>query len=117
MVSVFLEYVPANLLVARAVCSDNQDNHATYTCFGMMIRIRGDNRLVLKRALIEAAIGRGLTEDEWASVTWLYIGTVATFAPDVAVFEDSDESKVMDRFWDEKLERTTQKGNLKNGGV
>jgi hypothetical protein len=117
MVSVLLEYVPANLLVARAVCSDNRDNHATYTCFGMMIRIRGDKRLVLRRDVIEAAIGRGLTENEWASVTWMYVGTVATFEPDVAVFEDSEESKVVDRFWDEKLERINQKGNLKTGGV
>lgn len=103
MVSVFLESVPANILVARAICDDNRESNATYTCFGMMIRIRGDKRLVLKRSIIEAAIGRGLTENEWASVTWIYIGTIATFEPEVAIFEDSEESIAMDRFWDEKL--------------
>ena len=103
MVSVFLEYVPANILVARAVCNDNRDNNATYTCFGM-IRIRGDKRLVLKRGIIEAAIGRGLTENEWESVAWIYIGTIAKFEENEVVFEDSEESKSVDRFWDEKLE-------------
>jgi len=117
MVSVFLEYVPANILVARAVCNDNRDNNATYICFGMMIRIWGAKKLVLKRGIIEAAIGRGLTENEWESVTWIYIGTISKFAENEVVFEDSEVSKVVDRFWDEKLERINQTGNLKHSGV
>lgn len=112
MVSVFLEAVPANILVAEAVCNDNKDNNATYTCFGMMIRIRGDKRLVLKRGIIEEAICRGLTENEWQSVTWLYIGAISKFEENEAVFEDSEESKSVDRFWDEKLECISQKGNV-----
>lgn len=116
MVSVFLEHVPANLLVARAVCTDNRDSNATYTCFGMMIRICGIHKLVLRRGIIEDAIGRGLTENEWKSVTWLYIGTISKFEENEVVFEDTDESRVVDQFWDEKLAQITQKGNLKNGG-
>jgi hypothetical protein len=108
MVSVFLEAVPANILVARAVCNDNKDNTAHYTCFGMMIRIRGDKRLVLKRGVIEEAIGRGLTENEWQSVTWLYIGSISKFEENEVVFEDSEESKVVDRYWDDHLEKVTR---------
>ncbi|MDI6885097.1 MAG: MmoB/DmpM family protein [archaeon] len=104
MVSVFLEAVPANILVAEAVCNDNKDNNANYTCFGMMIRIRGDKRLILKRGVIEEAIGRGLTENEWQSVTWLYIGSISKCEQNEAVFEDSEESKVVDRYWDDQLE-------------
>lgn len=108
MVSVFLEAVPANILVARAVCNDNKDNNAHYTCFGMMLRIRGDKRLVLKRGIIEEAIGRGLTENEWQSVAWIYIGAISKFEENEAVFEDSEESKVADRYWDDQLERVTR---------
>jgi hypothetical protein len=110
MVSVFLEAVPANMLVAEAVCNDNKDNNANYTCFGMMIRIRGDERLVLKRGVIEEAIGRGLTENEWQSVTWIYIGAISKFEQNEAVFEDSEESKVVDRYWDDQLESIKGKG-------
>lgn len=108
MVSVFLEAVPANLLAARAVCNDNKDNNANYTCFGMMIRIRGDKRLVLKRGVIEEAIGRGLTENEWQSVTWIYIGSISKFEQNEVVFEDSEESKIVDRYWDDQLEKVTR---------
>lgn len=108
MVSVFLEAVPANLLAARAVCNDNKDNNANYTCFGLMIRIRGDKRLVLKRGVIEEAIGRGLTENEWQSVTWIYIGAISKFEQNEVVFEDSEESKIVDRYWDDQLEKVTR---------
>lgn len=108
MVSVFLEAVPANLLAARAVCNDNKDNNATYTCFGLMIRIRGDKRLVLKRGVIEEAIGRGLTENEWQSVTWIYIGAISKSEQNEVVFEDSEESKIVDRYWDDQLEKVTR---------
>ncbi|MHC1610146.1 MAG: MmoB/DmpM family protein [Candidatus Methanospirareceae archaeon] len=103
MVSVFLEAVPANMLVARAVCRDNEDNNATFVHFGMMIRIRGDKRLVLNREVIEEAIGRELTENEWQSVMWNYIGVISKSGDKEIVFEDSRESKVMDEYWDERL--------------
>ncbi|MHC1599433.1 MAG: hypothetical protein ACXQS5_01225 [Candidatus Methanospirareceae archaeon] len=103
MVSVFLEAVPANMLVARAVCKDNEANNATFFCVGMLIRIRGDKKLVLNRAIIERAIGRGLTENEWQSVTWNYIGVISKSAQNELVFEDSEESKVMDEYWDKQL--------------
>ncbi|OYT64772.1 hypothetical protein B6V00_05405 [ANME-1 cluster archaeon ex4572_4] len=79
MVSVFLEAVPANLLAARAVCEDpeNRANNATHTHFGMLIRVKADKRLVVRRSVLEDAIGRGLTENEWQSVTWNFIGKIA----------------------------------------
>ncbi len=109
MVSVFIEAVPANMLVARAVCTDNEDNNADFTCFGMMIRIRGDKKLVLKRVIIEQAIGRGLTENEWQSVTWNYIGAISKLEQNEIVFEDSEESKIMDEYWDNRLESVKRK--------
>lgn len=109
MVSVFLEAVPANMLVARAVCKDNEDNTAAFVHFGMMIRIRGDKKLVLNREIIEQAIGRGLTENEWQSVTWNYIGVISKSEQKEIVFEDSEESKVMDEYWDKQLERIKKK--------
>ena len=104
MVSVFLDAVPANMLVARAVCKDNEANNATFFCVGMLIRIRGDKKLVLNREIIERAIGRKLTENEWQSVTWNYIGAISKAAENELVFEDSEESKVMDEYWDKRLE-------------
>ena len=104
MVSVFLDAVPANLLVARAVCGNNEANNATFFCVGMLIRIRGDKKLVLNREIIERAIGRELTENEWQSVTWNYIGVISKAAQNELVFEDSEESKVMDEYWDKRLE-------------
>lgn len=104
MVSVFLEAVPANMLAAKALCKDNEANNATFLHFGMMLRIRGDKELVLNRGVIEEAIGRGLTENEWQSVTWNYIGVISKFDQAVAVFVDSEESKVMDEYWDKQVE-------------
>lgn len=104
MVSVFLEAVPANQLVARAVCKDNEANNATFLHFGMMIRIRGDKKLVLNREIIEEAIGRALTENEWQSVMWNYIGTISKAGQNEIIFEDSEESKVMDEYWDKQIE-------------
>ncbi len=104
MVSFFLEAVPANVLIARAICSDNEDNNASYICFGALIRIRGDTRLVLKRGIVEHAIGRALTENEWQSVTWNHIGTISKFGRTEIVFENSEESRVLDEFWDKRLE-------------
>jgi hypothetical protein len=104
MVSFFLEAVPANVLIARAICSDNVDNNATYICFGALIRIRGDKRLVLKRAIVEQAIGRALSENEWQSVTWNHIGAISKSGRNEIVFVDSEESRVLDEFWDKRLE-------------
>ena len=104
MVSFFLEAVPANVLIARAICSDNVANNASYISFGALIRIRGDNRLVLKRAIVEQAIGRALTENEWQSVTWNHIGAISKSGRTEIVFEDSEESRVLDEFWDKRLE-------------
>jgi len=109
MVSVFLEAVPANMLVARALCKDNEDNNATFFCFGMLIRIRGDKKLVLNREIIETALGRGLTENEWQSVTWNYIGLISKSEQNEMVFEDSEESKVLDEYWDKQLESVKSK--------
>ena len=104
MVSVFIEAVPVNLLIAKAVCEDNRDNHADYTPFGMLIRIRGDKKLVLKRAIIEEAIGRELTENEWQSVTWNHTGTITKLDQNELVFEDSAESEIIDAYWDKRLQ-------------
>ena len=104
MVSFFLDAVPANVLIARAICSDNVDNNASYICFGALIRIRGDKRLVLKRDIVEQAIGRALTENEWQSVTWNHIGAISKFGRTEIVFENSEESRVLDEFWDKRLE-------------
>ena len=115
MVSVFLEAVPANLLAARAVCEDpeNRANNATHTHFGMLIRVKADKRLVVRRSVLEDAIGRGLTENEWQSVTWNFIGKIAKSESkskserrdeqDEFVFEDSEESAVLDAYWDKRL--------------
>jgi len=105
MVSVFIEAVPANVLIAKAVCEDNRGNNANYTCFGMLIRIRGDKKLVLKRENIEQAIGRKLTENEWQSVTWNHTGTITKSEQNEIVFADSAESKVMDAYWDKQMKR------------
>ena len=109
MVSVFLDAIPPNVLAARALCKDNEESNATFVCFGMLIRIRGDKRLVLKRGIIEEAIGRGLTENEWQSIMWHYIGVIAKAEEHELVFEDSEESKAMDAYWDEQLERIKKK--------
>ncbi len=92
------------MLIARAICSDNVANNASYISFGALIRIRGDNRLVLKRAIVEQAIGRVLTENEWQSVTWNHIGAISKSGRTEIVFEDSEESRVLDEFWDKRLE-------------
>ncbi len=103
MVSVFIDAVPANLLIAKAVCAYNRDNHADYTPFGMLIRIRGDKKLVLNRMIIEEAIGRELTENEWQSATWNYIGTITKLEQNELIFENSAESEIMDAYWDKRL--------------
>lgn len=107
MVSVFIEAVPANLSIAKAICDYNRSrgNHADYTAFGMQIRIRGDKKLVLKRAIVEEAIGRELTENEWQSVSWNYVGTITKSGQSELIFEDSEESKILDAYWDKRLER------------
>ncbi|MCW3133959.1 MAG: MmoB/DmpM family protein [Methanophagales archaeon] len=112
MVSVFIEAVPVNLLIAKAVCEDNRDNHADYTPFGMLIRIRGDKKLVLKRVVIEEAIGRELTENEWQSAAWNYIGTISKSEQNELIFEDSAESKIMDAYWDKRLESYKKKNSF-----
>jgi hypothetical protein len=109
MVSVFLDAIPANVRAAQALCGDNEENHATFFNAGMLIRIRGDKKLVLKREVIDEAIGRGLTENEWQSIMWNYIGVIAKSSHNEIVFEDSDESKVMDEYWDKQLERIKKK--------
>ena len=105
MVSVFLEAIPANMRAAQALCEDNAANNATFCCFGMLIRIRGDPKLVFKRAVIEAAVGRALTENEWESITLNYLGVITQADRAILVFENSAESKVMDAYWDKQLAR------------
>jgi len=108
MVSVFIEAVPANRSIAKAVCDYNRSRggvRADYTVFGMQIRIRGDKKLVLKRAIVEEAIGRELTENEWQSVSWNYVGTITRSGQSELIFEDSEESKTLDAYWDKRLER------------
>ncbi|RJS77841.1 hypothetical protein CW713_09900 [Methanophagales archaeon] len=104
MVSVFIEAMPTNLLIAKAICEDNRGNQADYTPFGMLIRIRGDKKLILKRGVIEEAIGRELTENEWQSATWNYIGKISKSKKNELIFEDSAESKALDAYWDKRLE-------------
>ena len=109
MVSVFIEAVPANVRIAKAVCEDNRGNNAHYTSFGLLIRLRGDKKLVLRRGIIEEAIGRRLTENEWQSVTWNYLGAITRSKHNEIVFEDSEESEVMDAYWDKQMERYKKK--------
>ena len=37
MVSVFLEAIPVNLAIARAICNDNRANNAYFERYGMII--------------------------------------------------------------------------------
>jgi len=105
MVSVFLEAIPVNLAIARAICNDNRANNAYFERYGMIIRIRGEGKLVVRRRIIEGVIGRELTENEWDSVTFNYIGTISKFDDDEIVFEDSEDSLEKDRYWDTLVER------------
>ena len=105
----FLEAVPANMLAARALCRDNEASNARFIHLGMLIRIRGDEKLVVNRGIIEGAIGRGLTENEWQSITWHYIGAISKFDQDELVFVDSEESRVIDEYWDKQIELINRK--------
>ena len=105
MVSVFLEAIPVNLAIARAICNDNRANNAYFERYGMIIRIRGEGKLVVKRRIIEGVIGRELTENEWDSVAFNYIGTISKFEDDEIVFEDAEASLEKDRYWDTLVER------------
>ena len=109
MVSVFLDAIPANVRAARALCNDNEENNAMFFNVGMLIRIRGDKKLILKREVIDGAIGRGLTENEWQSIMWNYIGVITKSSHSEIVFEDSEESTIMDEYWDKQLERIKKK--------
>ncbi len=109
MVSVFLEAIPANLRAAQALCEANAADNATFFHVGMLIRIRGDERLIFKREVIEAAIGRALTENEWESITLNFLGEITKADRDVLIFENSAESKVMDEYWDKQLARLNRK--------
>jgi hypothetical protein len=112
MVSVFLAAIPANIRAARAVCIENEAHHATCVCFGTLLRIRGEEQLVIRRATLEAAVGRPLTEPEWASVTWHIIGAIAKRDHDELIFTDSADSKSMDEFWDLQIAQLVQEGKL-----
>ena len=105
MVSVFLDAIPVNLAIARAICNDNRANNAYFERYGMIIRIRGEGKLVVRRRIIEGVIGRELTENEWDSVTFNYIGTISKFDDNEIVFEDSEDSLEKDRYWDTLVER------------
>ncbi len=103
MVSVFIEGVPANLRIAKAVCEDNRDRDASYIFFGFQIRIKAREKLILYRASIEHAIDRALSEDEWRSVMWNHTGRITDVERDRIVFEDSEETKMLDEYWDMRL--------------
>jgi len=103
MVSVFIDAVPANVLIAKAVCEDNRGNNGSYVDIGALIRIKADKKLVLKRENIEQAISRGLTENEWQSVTLNHTGTITESGHSELIFEDSAESEVIDAYWDKRL--------------
>ncbi len=103
MVSVFIEAVPANVLIAKAVCEDNRGMNGSYVNFGALIRIKADKKLVLKREIIERAINRGLTENEWQSVALNHTGTITKLAHNEIIFEESEESVVIDAYWDKRL--------------
>ncbi|MCW3135868.1 MAG: MmoB/DmpM family protein [Canidatus Methanoxibalbensis ujae] len=105
MVSVFIEAIPLNMAIARAICNDNRSNNAYFERYSGIIRIRGDGKLILKRRVIEGAIGRALTENEWDSVTFNYIGVISKYDDDEIVFEDTEESKERDQYWDMLVER------------
>lgn len=109
MVSVFLAAIPANVRAAQAICEANEAHNATYISFGTLLRIRGDNKLVFDREIIERAVGRGLTEDEWRSITWNYIGAISKSDHSEIVFEDSEESNVVDEYWDKQVEGLKRK--------
>jgi hypothetical protein len=103
MVSVFLDAIPANIRAARAVCKDNEAQSASYLSFGTLLRIRGEEQLVIRRETLESAVGRALTETEWESVTWHYIGVIAKRDREELIFEDSADSKAVDEFWDRQI--------------
>ena len=103
MVSVFLEGIPLNLRIAKAVCEDNRDRNASYTWFGLQIRIRASEKLVLNRASLERAIERALTDDEWLSAAWNHTGRITKFEREEMIFEDSEESEMLDSYWDTRL--------------
>ncbi len=105
MVSVFIEAVPANVLIAKAVCSDNSDSNGSYVNFGPQIRLRADKKLVLNRETIERAISRRLTENEWQSVTLNHTGAITKLGHSEIIFEDSEESEFIDAYWDKRLEQ------------
>jgi len=103
MVSVFIEGVPMNLRIAKAVCEDNRDRNASYIRFGFQIRIKASEKLVLNRASLERAIERALTDDEWLSVTWNHTGRITKLERCEIIFEDSEESEMLDAYWDMRL--------------
>ncbi|MCW7073367.1 MAG: hypothetical protein OCU20_05715 [Methanophagales archaeon] len=103
MVSVFIEGVPMNLRIAKAVCEDNRDRNASYIRFGLQIRIKASEKLVLNRASLERAIERALTDDEWASVAWNHTGRITKLERGEIIFEDSEESEMLDAYWDMRL--------------
>lgn len=93
------------MLIAKAVCDDNRSSNGSYVHFGALIRLRGDKKLVLNREHIEHAISRGLTENEWQSVTLNHTGRITKMVRTEIIFEDSAESGMMDSYWDERLAR------------
>ncbi len=103
MVSVFIEGTPANLRIAKAICADNRDRDASYLFFGFQIRLKAKDKLILYRASIERAIERALSEDEWRSVMWNHTGRITGIERDKIVFEDSEETKMLDEYWDRRL--------------
>ena len=92
-----------NLRIAKAVCEDNRDRNASYIRFGFQIRIKASEKLVLNRASLERAIERALTDDEWLSVTWNHTGRITKLERCEIIFEDSEESEMLDAYWDMRL--------------
>ncbi len=103
MVSIFIEGVPLNLRIAKAVCEDNRERNACYNHFGLQIRIRAVEKLVLNRASLERAIERALTDEEWWSVAWNHTGRITRMEREEIIFEDSEESEMLDSYWDKRL--------------
>jgi hypothetical protein len=107
MVSVLIGLTPLNELIAKEICEDNKDSHASYERHGGMIRITGEKKLVLNRGRIERAIGRELDEVEWMSVTWNHYGSIEKLESNEIIFVDSEESEA----WDKLFERFKRKSD------
>jgi hypothetical protein len=75
MVSVFIEAVPANLSIAKAVCDYNRSrgNHADYTAFGMQIRILKNQKFWMRTGINDWSVTKTTRLHEINTTLFLFI--------------------------------------------